>query len=161
MKCLMVIDVQNGFVTSETSYIVPKIESLMDKFKDDMVIATKFVNTENSGFTDIMKWEELKESPETDLLESIERRAKIVVEKNIYSACNQEVLNILQDYDIEEVYIVGIDTDCCVLKTAIDLFEKNIRPIVLTEYCASTGGIESHRAAIKVLERTIGIEQIV
>lgn len=161
MKCLFVIDVQKGFVSSKTLHVVSKIERLMDDFKNDMIIATKFINIENSGFTDIMRWGRLKKSPETDLIKSIENRAKIVVEKNIYSACNQEVMDILRVHNIKEVYLVGIDTDCCVLKTAIDLFERNIRPIVLTEYCASNGGMESHQAAIKVLERTVGMEQIV
>ncbi|WP_416373322.1 isochorismatase family protein [Mycoplasmopsis fermentans] len=30
----------------------------------------------------------------------------------------------------EEIYICGIDTDCCVQATAVNLFEKRIRPIV-------------------------------
>lgn len=70
-------------------------------------------------------------------------------------------MDFLMKNDVKEVYIAGIDTDCCVLKTAIDIFERNIRPIVLIDYCASNGGDESHRSAIRVLERTIGKKQIV
>lgn len=58
------------------------------------------------------------------------------------------------------LYLVGIDTDCCVLKTATDLFERGIRPIVLEHYCASNGGEDSHKAALRVMERTIGRNQI-
>lgn len=107
-----------------------------------------------------MHWNRLKTAPETDLYAGIESRSSIVVKKTTYSACTAEVSDIIQKYGVKEAYISGIDTDCCVLKTAIDLFEMNVRPIVLTNYCASNGGIESHCAAIKVLERTIGERQL-
>ncbi|WP_408634333.1 cysteine hydrolase family protein [Mycoplasmopsis fermentans] len=61
----------------------------------------------------------------------------------------------------EEIYICGIDTDCCVQATAVNLFEKRIRPIVLSNYCASNGGPESHEAALKTLSRAIGKENII
>ena len=56
MRCLFIIDLQNGFVTSNTRHIVLKIERLIDSFKNDLIIAAKFRNVENSGFTDIMRW---------------------------------------------------------------------------------------------------------
>lgn len=160
MKLLFVIDVQNGFVSDKTRDVVPEILTLMDVFKDGLIVSTKFINDENSGFTNIMHWNRLKTAPETDLYEGIEQRSSIVVEKTTYSACTAEVCDIIYKYGIKEAYVSGIDTDCCVLKTAIDLFEMNVRPIVLTGYCASNGGIESHCAAIKVLERTIGERQL-
>ena len=160
MKLLFVIDVQNGFVSNRTQDVIPKILTLMDAFKGNFIISTKFINAENSGFTDIMHWNRLKTAPETDLYAGIESRSSIVVKKTTYSACTAEVSDIIQKYGVKKAYISGIDTDCCVLKTAIDLFEMNVRPIVLTNYCASNGGIESHCAAIKVLERTIGERQL-
>ena len=128
MDCILVIDVQNGFVSDETRYVVPRIINLLDYFKEDIVVATKFVNISGSGYTDIMNCKELE--------------------------------SIIQKNNIEKVYLVGIDTDCCVLKTAIDLFEHNIEPIVLADYCASNGGKESQNAAITVLNRNIGKKQI-
>ena len=94
------------------------------------------------------------------MLESVKNCADVIIEKHGYSACCPEVLDILRAHDIKEVHLAGVDTDCCVLKTAVDLFEENIRPIVLTEYCASDGGVESQKAGIKVLERLIGTEQL-
>lgn len=160
MKCLLVIDVQNGFVSSRTAAVVPQIEQLMEKFKDELIISTQFVNLDDSGFTRIMHWKRLKQSPEIDLIEGVAKRSTYTIVKTTYTACNTEIMKLLHDNQIEEAYIAGIDTDCCVLKTAIDLFELGIRPIVLTKYCASNGGESSHLAAIKVLERTIGRDQI-
>lgn len=161
MKCLLIIDVQNGFVSERTKNVVPKIIGLMEEFQNEFVIATQFKNLDNSAFSKIMKWNGLKETPETNLIKGVKERADLIIEKNTYTACTDEVLKLLKDKNIADVYIAGIDTDCCVLKTAIDLFENNIRPLVLSDYCASNGGKESHYAAIKVLQRTIGYNQII
>ena len=59
------------------------------------------------------------------------------------------------------VFLCGADTDCCVLKTSTDLFEKGIMPIVLTDYCNSNGGPNSHEAGLLVMGRLIGKKSIV
>ena len=59
------------------------------------------------------------------------------------------------------MFICGIDTDCCVLTTAVNLFEVGIRPIVLTQYCASNGGESSHQAALTCMGRLIGSHHLV
>ena len=160
MKCLFIIDVQNGFVSDKTKMVLPKIEQLMDDFDEGVIIATQFINKENSGFTDIMHWGRLKTTPETDLIPFVKKKATYVIQKPTYSACTDEVMQLLLQNNITEAYIAGIDTDCCVLATAISLFEHNIRPVVLEQYCVSNGGDVSHQAAITVLERTIGLNQI-
>lgn len=161
MKCLLVIDVQNGFVSPKTEYVVPRILELIEQFEGELVVATKFLNYQESPYFRFMGWERLTSSPETDLIPEVENKASLVIEKAIYSACKDKFCNLLSAKDIDEVYLVGIDTDCCVLKTATDLFERGIRPIVLEHYCASNGGEESHNAAIRVMERTIGRNQII
>lgn len=61
----------------------------------------------------------------------------------------------------ESLFICGIDTDCCVISTAVNLFEIGIRPIVLTQYCASNGGESSHQATLTCLGRLIGSHHLV
>lgn len=60
----------------------------------------------------------------------------------------------------EKLFVAGADTDCCVLKIAADLFENNIRPVVLTNYFDSNGGSESHLAGITCMKRLIGEKQL-
>ena len=160
MKCLLVIDVQNGFVSDRTRFIIPNIQQLISDFGEGPIIATKFVNREGTGFTDIMHWGRLKKDPETALLPLVAESVDIVFEKNTYTAYIEPVAIFFASHDVKEVLLAGIDTDCCVLTTAISLFEHNIRPIILADYCASNGGRESHCAAIKVMERAIGRQQI-
>ena len=127
MKCLLVVDVQNGFVSNKTEMVLPRI----------------------------------KESPEIEVIPFVESLSSAVIRKTTYTACTEDVLSLLRENSIDEVYICGIDTDCCVLASAIGLFEQNIRPVVLEYYCASNGGKKSHEAALTVLERTIGKQQII
>ena len=151
---------QNGFVSPRTEYILPRLKQLINVFQKDLVIATQFINKDGGPYDRIMLWQRLKQAPETNVLEFVAAKSKFIIEKNIYSGYVAETKRIFADNGIKEVYIAGIDTDCCVLKTAIDLFEQNIRPVVLADYCASNGGDVSHKAALTVLERNIGKKQI-
>lgn len=152
----MIIDVQNGFVSDKTKDVLPNIERLMELFDGKLVIASQFINKPGGPFDKIMGWHRLVTEPETDLIPFVSDKASLVIKKNIYSCCTEQVKELLSEHKIDVVYIAGIDTDCCVLKTAIDLFEMNIRPIVVVDCSASNGGDESHKAALKVLERNIG-----
>jgi nicotinamidase-related amidase len=60
----------------------------------------------------------------------------------------------------ERVYVAGIDTDMCVLKIAMDLFDRSIEPVVLTDCCASTAGLQAHLAGLAVLSRNIGAKRL-
>lgn len=155
MKCLLVVDVQEGFITDNTRCLLPKLEKLMCCF-DGLIIATKFINRLNSAFVNILGWNKLMCVPETDLLKFVWERANYIVNKHGYSGYTDDVAWLLRCHGCDEVYVAGIDTDCCVLETAVSAFENNIRPIVLADYCASTGGKESHDAGLKVLKRLIG-----
>ena len=58
--------------------------------------------------------------------------------------------------DPEYVFILGFDTECCVLTTATDFFESGIRPFVLTYYCGSHDGDRFHNAGLISMEHLIG-----
>lgn len=159
-SCLLVIDVQNGFVSEATEHAAQHIASLMDG-RFDHVVASKFVNTDGSPYRRVMGWEKLSSPPEIDLLPFVEEAAECVFVKNVYTVANREFLDYLDGSGIDVVYLCGIDTDCCVLKTAADLFELNRDVRVLEYYCASNGGPESHEAALRVMSRQISENCIV
>lgn len=49
----------------------------------------------------------------------------------------------------------------CVLKIAMDVFDIGIEPVVLTDCCASTAGLQAHLAGLAVLSRNIGAQRLV
>jgi len=160
-RCLLLIDVQNGFVSPKTEYVINRIKDLLEKEHFDHVIATQFVNEEGSPYRRFIKWEKLSGPPETDVLDIVKENAEKIFVKNVYSAANDEILAFLEKNKVTEIFLSGIDTDCCILKTAADFFEKGMDAKVLSYYTASNGGKESRYAAMRVLKRMIGEGQII
>ena len=158
--CLIIVDVQNGFLNEKTKYIPEKINDLLATRHFAHVVATRYRNYPNSSLIRFMDWDCLLTDEEQAIPDEIARKVEHVFDKNCYTCFTDEFCDFVKSNDIDELYIVGIETECCVLISAIDAFQRNIRPIVLANYCASTGGDECHRAGLLVLERTIGKEQI-
>ena len=73
---------------------------------------------------------------------------------------NKNLLDLLKSKNIITVDICGINTNICVTKNAVDLIENGIVPVVLSNYCASQYGIESHIEALKNLRLFIGEELV-
>lgn len=162
---IIIVDMQQGFTMSEqTAYLKEKIEELLERKIFDVVIATRFLNEDNSVFEQLHSWKRLKSEEERTLIQKVEECADCVEDKYLYTCVNPNFIQRLCQLNggqyPEKVFLAGVDTDCCVLSIAIDLFENNIRPIVLIDYCASNGGMESHKAAIVCMKRLLGAKQI-
>ncbi|WP_169216642.1 isochorismatase family cysteine hydrolase [Brasilonema sp. UFV-L1] len=159
--CLFVIDIQNGFIAPNTSHVIQRVKSLLEQNIFEYVIFTKFLNTFESPYVRYLNWNKLFSETEQKLVDEIQPFAKIIFHKYIYTGCNEETLSFLKKRDIQTVFICGIDTEGCVLKTAIDFFENNINPYVLEYYSASNGGDTLHQAGILVLSQLIGRSNII
>ena len=48
----------------------------------------------------------------------------------------------------------------CVFKIEINLFDISIEPLILTDCCASTAGLQAHLAGLAVLSRNIGAQRL-
>ena len=84
-----------------------------------------------------------------------------IFNKKIYSAVNDEFKTYIKENDINSIFLCGIDTDACVLKTAVDLFENNIDVKVIEHCCMSHSGKKYHNYAIKMLKKLIGKDNII
>jgi len=156
VSCLLLIDVQNGFVTDNTKRVLPRIKQIIKANHFDHIAATRFMNTVDGPYVRIMDWNRFMDEDETKLIDFVDKSAEKVFKKSIYSAVNRELLKFAKDNSIDTFYLAGIDTDCCILKTAADMFEKNMDVRVLLYYSASNGGRKSFNAAVTVLNRLIG-----
>lgn len=164
-KILIVVDVQNGFIkTQEHVDNTNQIVALVKSGKFDKIIATKFLNYTGSLYEKCFNWYELKTSDATDLYAPLKPFVYETFTKSTYNCVNDKFIELLVQLNNgklpERVYLCGLDTDACVLATAVGLFDNKIIPIVLEDYCFSTGGRQYHAAGLKCLERTIGKSQI-
>ena len=55
---------------------------------------------------------------------SIEKISEKVFKKSTNTCLTEEFLGFIENAGIEKLYLTGIDTDCCVMKTAYDCFDK-------------------------------------
>ena len=124
------------------------------------VVFTVFRNLPNSPFERLLGWRNVRQTPETDLYEAIIERAAVVVEKNYYTALTDEFDRLAKMGNWETILVCGISTESCVLKTAVDAFEKGFRPVVISNACVSDLGHEMHAKGLDILEVLIGKNQI-
>lgn len=157
-KCLLIIDVQNGFINAHTKHIPKLVEELQGEYAN--VFVTRFFNKQNSFYRTLIKWHRLGRDSVDFNLAFVPRDDAIIIDKNVYSCVTAEFLEQLSQKNIKQVDVCGIDTDTCVTKCAVDLFEANIKPQILARYCASHAGKTAHKNALDTLGRFIGREQV-
>ncbi|MBQ3732720.1 MAG: cysteine hydrolase [Bacteroidales bacterium] len=158
-NALLIVDVQNGFINEKTKHIPMLVEKL--QYDYNFVIVTRFINLPDSPYRKLIKWEHL--SPETDEVELAfkPKEGAVIIDKYIYSCIDERFMLLLKGNGIDAVDICGIDTDICVTKCAVDLFERNITPYVLKDYCATHADADIQEAALVILARYIGKSQII
>ena len=145
-KALLIIDVQVSAVTKPD--LTAKIEDLQQKY--DTVFVSIF-KQKQSFLPRILAENWVGYDDET--LAFKPKEGAVVFEKGTYSSFLPEMKNF------DEIHLCGFDTDACVYKTALDLIEANVRPIVLKDYCFSENETY-HQAGLKLLERNIGKQNI-
>ena len=156
---LLIVDVQVGFINDATRHILPKVEALQKRYKH--VYATRFINADGSPYRRLLGWHRFYTDSDDVPLAFQPVDGVVVLDKYVYTCVTPAFLQDLRDNSIEEVAICGIDTDACVSACAVDLFENGIRPVLLSDACASHAGAEYHEAALRILARLIGKNQIV
>ncbi len=160
-KGLIVIDVQEGFLTESTRDAAAAILGMLESKIFNPVVFTRFKNEKGSPHQRILDWDGISTEEEFQLWSEIAGQADNVIDKKSYTAVTPELRQKFLDKNTKTIYLAGFDTDCCVLCTAADLFQIGIRPVVLADYCASGGGGESHEAGLKALSRIIGKQNII
>jgi nicotinamidase-related amidase len=143
-KALLIIDAQKSAV------IKPEIAQNIEKlqYEYDTVYVSKYTNTD-SPLLELLDWS----GYEDETLVFTPKKDAIIFKKTGYSSFLPEMK------DFAEIHLCGFDTEACVYKTAMDLIEHNIRPLVLKDYCYSSDE-QMHQMGLKILEKNIGARNI-
>jgi nicotinamidase-related amidase len=156
--CLIIIDVQRGFINAATDHVPARIAALQGDYAT--VIATRFVNPEGSAHRRLIGWRRFAPgSADTELAFAPDPHVQ-VIEKQAYSCLTAEVRARLAAAGATEIHLCGIATDNCVLATAIAGFEAGLTPVVLADACASHAGADYHDWGLRILRRLIGPAQV-
>lgn len=162
---LVVVDVQNGFARGPAVDVVPAIVDLVARWQaaGGRTIFTRYLNYEGSPFERIIGWHQMRDAPETDLIDELTPylAGQHVIDKKIYSLFTDEAAQIVADQGWTDLLICGLTTESCVCKTAVDAFERDITPWVVTDACGTHAGSAAHDAGLLVISRFIGDGQLV
>lgn len=164
-KILLVIDAQEGFmVPGITDPQKVLLDQLLEKKLFDCVISSIYRNDPGNNIVKFMGWKQLMTAEEQQVTPVVAAHTHHYVTKTKYSAFCPELVQILKEANggvlPECVFVAGFDTECCVLMSAVDLFEAGIRPIVLSRYCGASGGEEAQLAGLRTMRSLIGDNNI-
>ncbi|MFN0279174.1 MAG: isochorismatase family cysteine hydrolase [Pyrinomonadaceae bacterium] len=159
---LVVIDMQKGFLNDHSRHIVQNVDGLIRCCQNLLipVVFSRFFNFAGSPYETLIGWNRVNNEPETDIVDDLLPLVEALIDKSVYTAITPEFVTRIGRNGWKTIILCGIATESCVLKTAADAFELGLLPIVISDACASDRGEEFHKAALKILPRFIGKDQI-
>lgn len=163
---LIVIDMQNGFINDQSRHVIPKVVELVERWEATgrPVIFTRYHNYPGSPFERLIHWSKVQHAPETEIVPELQphaARARAVIDKRIYSYFTSEGADIAAREGWTDLVFCGVATESCVLKSAVDAFERDLTPWLVTDASASHGGPAAHDAGLLVARRFIGAGQLI
>lgn len=165
MKFLIVVDMQNDFIsgslgTKEAEEIVPKVVEKINNF-DGKILYTRDTHEKDYLIKQEGKYLPvehcIKDTKGWELQSEIEAiRKEVPIDKVTFGSVDlAEILNAQNknDGDIEEITIVGLCTDICVISNALVLkaFMPEV-PIVVDAACCAGVTPESHERALEAMK---------
>ncbi|SCL15144.1 cysteine hydrolase [Micromonospora inyonensis] len=162
---LVVTDMQNGFVREQSAHVVPIVVDLVHRWQaaGGDTLFTRYLNYPDSPFERFFGWRRLQSPPETDIISELQCYAErgAVLDKTIYSPFTIDGIKMFEQRGWKEFYFCGIATESCVLKGAVDAFERNLTPWLIADASASHAGPAAHDAGLLVARRFIGPNQVI
>ena len=155
MKNIIIVDMQKGFINQNNCHLPDKINNYLKQNTFDNIFFTKCINTPKSPYVKILNWNGMIQPEQQELVVFVPNNAKILT-NNGYGLC-EENIKMFKQLKIEEMEICGTDTDACCLAIAFNLFDNGIKPIILSDLCASSSkNADIHFNALEIMKRQFG-----
>ena len=161
MKVLVVVDMQNDFIdgslgSEEAKRIVPNVINKIKEYEDnnDLIIYTK--DTQIDNYLDTLEGKNLpvkhciKGSKGHDIPDNILRGHDFIIEKLTFGSI--ELIEYLKGIDFEEIELIGLCTDICVVSNALmvkaNFYEKTVK---VDSSCSAGVTVKSHNEALNTM----------
>lgn len=156
-KALIVVDVQPGFMNKRNSYIIGPIKKLIKETKYDFYVESIF-HAEKGCIWDVQtRWTLPKDGnfkTVDELLPLLTSRSALHLEKETKSAFKgkPDLHAELKKQGIQELHLVGVDTNDCVLATAFEGFDFGYFTYVIEECTESSSSEKMNEVGLQVLQ---------
>ncbi|ACD31068.1 isochorismatase family protein [Francisella tularensis] len=159
-KLLVVINMQKGFDCSEARAVIPNLNKFYTYF--DNVSFVMFENRKNSLFETQLKWIDFQNEEDRKLIEGVEipQNAHFTHHHN-YTVYNDELKALIKKLKPAKVYLSGLFSDVCLLKTAMDMFDDGIVPYIIKDISGSPHGDIAHEVAFAAMKEGLGADRII
>ncbi|HKM18175.1 MAG: cysteine hydrolase [Firmicutes bacterium] len=167
MKALLVIDMLKDFIdddgvltTGEAGKaIIGFIKKKIDEFREQgspIIFVCDNHEPDDKEF-EMFASHCIAETPGSEIIDELEaRKGDKIIRKRRYSAFFGTELDLyLREKGVDEVYLVGVNTNICVLYTAADARNLNYRVTIYEKGVASFDE-SAHRFALKEAKNTLG-----
>lgn len=157
-KALIVVDVQPRFVDDKNKYIVENIVKLIKGIGYDIIVETIFHAEKGSLWDKQQHWTSPKgdEFHTVDEIRNATKHLNIIhIEKEKKSVFkgDKDLSALLRGHDIEEVHIVGMETNDCIIASAYESFDLGFFTYIIEECCQSATSDEFHKMGLELLRR--------
>lgn len=139
-RALIVVDLQPAMVKPHNGHIVPKVASLIKQVPYDAYVEAVWCADAGSLWETMMEvMQPLGSNTRTvdevrSLLAAKQPLQVLKSSRSVFKG-DQDVSAYLNERGIEEVHLVGTETNDCVLATAHSAFDEGFIPYVIEECC--------------------------
>ena len=169
MKALIVVDMQNDFVTGslgseQAQAIVSNVKQKVAEFEErgDVVVFTR--DTHGNDYLDTFEGKNLPvehciKGTEgwkiIDDLKHLSKKANSIIDKPTFGSF--DLINYLEPFiesgEVQEIELCGLCTDICVVSNALMLRAKfHETPITVDASCCAGVTAESHKSALQTMK---------
>ncbi len=151
---LIIVDIQPGFITEENKWLIPNVEKLFQTQKYDAYVEVTFSAAEGSLWQRQSDWTFPWQDTVPEVKSLIPQNDYLYIKKETKSAFkgDKDLTAFLKEHHIEEVHVIGLDTNDCVFATANEAFDLGFFSYVIEECTASSESEDLRQAALSILE---------
>lgn len=159
-KLLVVIDMQKGFDCPESRSVVDSFNKYSYFFEN--ISFAMFENKKNSLFETQLKWVDFQGEKDRKLMDGIKApQSAFYTNHHNYTVYNDELKKVIEEVKPTDIYLSGLFSDVCLLKTSMDMFDDGIVPYIIKDLSASPHGDSAHDVAFTTMKMAIGEDRII
>ena len=155
-RVLLMIDMQKGFIQKPTEKAVQFVEQLLQKERFDLIIQSRWENYMGSRYEEDLGYQAVGNSSETEMC--FPNHTDHVITRTCYSCWGEKFKRLLREDD--EIFVVGVETDACVMATLFSLWDNNFR-FKVYEKGTGTNRRGLQGPAIEMIKRQFGKECVI